>query len=301
MGVGVLLEVILPVFLVGGAGALVGRFSQLDATLLARVVLYLLGPALIFRSLYTSAVVGADVLQIATFVVMLHISLLTVSRILGRALGWEDDTRAAGSLVMTFSNCGTYGLAVLLFAFGEAGFTLGVVYMLTSSLLQATLGVGIGAWRKGMQLRAWLGRAARVPWLYAFLVALLFRTTGWVLPIGVHRGIDLLASAAIPVQLVLLGIQLARVPLRRIAREAVWLTGLKLALPPLLAWSFTAVLGVEGLLRSVLIVEASMPSAINALILSMHFKRRPELAGAVVFLTTVLSLGTLTLILSILN
>lgn len=59
--------------------------------------------------------------------------------------------------------------------------------------------------------------------------------------------------------------------------------------------------GAEGLLRSVLVVEASMPSAINALILSMHFKRRPGLSATVVFLTTLLSLGTLTLTLSILN
>ena len=44
-----------------------------------------------------------------------------------------------------------------------------------------------------------------------------------------------------------------------------------------------------------------MPSAIDALILPMHFKRRPELSATVVFLTTVLSLGTITLTLSILN
>jgi predicted permease len=298
---GVLFEVILPIFLVGAAGALIGRLTRLDATLLTRIVLYLLGPALIFRSLYTSTVAGQDVLRIAAFVLILQASMLVVSRILGRALGWEDDTRAAGALVMTFANCGTYGLAVLLFAYGEVGFTLGVVFMLTSSFLQATLGVGIGAWHRGMRLRTWIGQAARVPWLYAFLLALLFRTTGWVLPVGVYRGIDLLASAAIPVQLILLGVQLARVPLRGVAREAVWLTALKLALPPFLAWGLTTMLGVEGLLRSVLIVEASMPSAINALILSMHFKRRPELAATVVFLTTLLSLGSLTLILSILN
>ena len=297
----VLFEVILPIFLVGGAGVVVGRLTRLDATLLMRVVLYLFGPALIFRSLYTSAVAGGDVLRIAAFVVILQVALLVVSRVLGRAFKWDDDTRATGSLVMTFANCGTYGLAVLLFAYGDAGFTLGVVYMLTSSLMQATLGVGIGAWRKGTRIGAWLGQAARVPWLYAFLLALLVRAVNWELPSGVYRGIDLLASAAIPVQLVVLGIQLARAPIRGVAKEAVWLTGLKLALPPLLAWGLTVLLGVEGLLRSVLIVQASMPSAINALILSMHFNRRSELAATVVFLTTVLSLGTLTLILSILN
>ena len=296
-----LFEVILPIFLVGGTGVIVGRLTRLDATLLTRVVLYLLGPALIFRSFYTSAVAGEDVLRIAAFVLILQITLLIVSRFLGWLLRWDHDTRAAGSLVLTFANCGIYGLAVLLFAYGEAGFTLGVVFMLASSLLQATLGVGIGAWHRGMNLRSWLAKAVRVPWLYAFLLAFLFRMTGGELPVGVYRGIDLLASAAIPAALILLGIQLARVPLRGVAREAVWLTGLKLALPPFLAWGLTALLGVQGLLRSVLIVEASMPSAINALILSMHFNRRPELAATVVFLTTVLSLGTLTLILSILN
>jgi predicted permease len=298
---GVLFEVILPIFLVAGAGYLLGRLSRLDATLLTRVVLYLLGPALIFRSLYASTVAGEDVLRIAGFVVILQVALFAVSRGLGRALDWEDDTRAAGSLVMTFANCGTYGLPVLLFAYGEAGFTLGIVYMLTSSLLQATLGVGIGAWHKGTRIRTWLGQAARVPWLYAFLLALLVRAIGWDLPGGVYRGVDLLASAAIPVQLIVLGIQLARVPLRGVAREAVWLTGVKLVAPPLLAWGLAALLGAEGLLRSVLIVEASMPSAINSLILATHFNRRPQLAATVVFLTTVISLGSLTVILSILN
>ena len=297
----VLLEVILPIFLVGGAGAVLGRVTRLDAMLLTRVAMYLLGPALIFRSLTVSVVAGSDVLRIAAFVIILQVVLFALSRLVGRWQRWEDDARAAGSLVLTFSNCGTYGLAVLLFAYGEAGFTLGIVFMLTGVVMQATLGVGIGAWHRGMKLRTWLGRAARVPWLYAILLSVLFRSTGWELPLGIFRGIDLLADAAIPVQLVLLGIQLARVPRRAIAREALWLTGLKLAIPPLLGWGLTALFGVEGLLRSVLIVQSSMPSAINALILSMHFNRKPELAATVVFLTTVLSFGTLTAVLSLLN
>jgi predicted permease len=275
----VLLEVILPIFLVAGAGVLIGCLSRLDPTLPTRIVLYLLVPSLIFRSLYTATIAGQDVLQIAAFVVILQIALLLVSRILGRALRWDEDTRAAGSLMMTFTNGGVYGLAVL----------------------RETLGVGIAAWRKGMHIRSWAAQALRVPWLYALLVALVFRATGWELHVGLCRGIDLLASAGMPVALIVLGIRLSRVPLRGIAREAVWPTGLKLALPPLLAWRFTGMLGVEGLLRSVLIAEASMPSAINALILSMHFNRRPELAATVLFLTTALSLGTLTLILSVLN
>jgi len=297
----ILFDVILPVFLVGGAGAVVGRVTRLDSTLLTRIVLYLLVPALIFRSFYTSAVPSADVLRVAAFVVILQAVLLAVSRGLGRLRGWDGDTQAAGSMMLAFANCGIYGLAVLQFAYGDAGFALGVVYMLTSSMLQATLGVGIAAWHKGMRVRTWAKQVVRVPWLYAFLIAVVFRHTGWGIPTGIYRGIDLLASAAIPVQLIVLGVQLARVPLRGIVRDSVWLTGAKLLIPPLLAWGLTAILGVGGLLRSVLIVEASMPSAVNSLILAMHFDRKPELAASIVFLTTVLSLGTLTVVLSLLS
>lgn len=71
--------------------------------------------------------------------------------------------------------------------------------------------------------------------------------------------------------------------------------------PTALRVGLTAMLGIGGLLRSVLIVEVSMPNAIDALILSMHFNWRPELTATVVFLTTLLSLGALTLIPSVLN
>mgnify|MGYP001105995020 CR=1 FL=1 len=297
----ILIEVILPIVLVVGAGTAIGRTMRLDATLLSRIILYLLGPALIFRSLVESTVALEDVLRITVFVVLIQVLLWLVSRGIGRVAAWDDDTRAAGSLVLTFSNCGNYGLAVLLFAYGEAAFTLGVVYMLASILMQATLGVGVGSWRHGMSWRAWIAQVGRVPWLYAFVLSLVVYVAGWQVPTGIYRAIDLLASAAIPAQLILLGIQLARVPLHAIAGEAIVLTALKLTLPPLLAWGLTVLLGVGGLTQAVLILEASMPSAINAMILSMHFGRRPELAATVVFLTTVLSVGSITLLLSVLN
>ncbi|MFC2081886.1 AEC family transporter [Candidatus Bipolaricaulota bacterium] len=297
----VLVEVILPILLVVVAGFVYGRVTCREPKLLVDLAFYLLTPALIFRSVYTSTVAGGHLLTIALFVLLLQAVLFAFSRVGGRLLKWDGDTRAAGSLVMTFANSGIYGLPVLLFAFGEQGFHFGVVYMLASMFLQATLGVGIASWRGVKDVVRWIGRVLRVPWLYVFAVALLLRAFEWRLPEGAFKAVDLLASAAIPLQLLLLGVQLARIPVRRIASEAVWLAGWKLLIPPLLAWGLTSALGVDGLLRSVLIVEASMPAAINAMILSMHYKREPELVATVVLVTTALSLVTLTILLSILT
>ena len=297
----ILFDVVLPIFLVAGCGFLLARFARLHTTALTPVVIYLLGPALIFRSLYESVVQWEDVVLIAGFVVVLQICLLLISRLLGRVLRWDSETRAVGSLTLTFANCGTYALPVLLFAYGEKGFAFGIIFLLTSSFMQATVGVGIASWQEGIRVSSWIGRIARVPWIYALLAAMLVRIANWQMPLGLYRAIELLASATIPVELVLLGMQLSRVPLRTMGREAVWLTAMKLLLPPFLAWGISTALGATGLLQAVLIVQASMPSAINSLILSMHFRRKPELAAAVVFATTILSIGTLTAILSFLR
>lgn len=54
-------------------------------------------------------------------------------------------------------------------------------------------------------------------------------------------------------------------------------------------------------MRSVLIVEASTPAAVNSLILSLQYNRRPDLVSPVVFLTTIGNLATMGALLSLLR
>lgn len=298
---GILLDVILPVFLVGGCGYLVGRSARTDPVVLTRIVFYLLGPALIFRSIYTSTVSFDSVLSIGVFIILIQGVLFAVSRVVGRVRKWDGDSQAAGSVVLMFANCGNYGLPVLLFAFGEEGFALGIIYVLISGMMQATLGIGVASWHKGASWKHGLLQVLRVPYLYAFLLALLLRSATIELPQSLFRAVDLLAQAAIPGQLLMLGIQLSRVRLHHFGVDSIFLSVLKLTIPPILGWAVTSVLGITGLLQAVLIVEASMPSAVNALILATHFRRNVELAATTVFLSTIMSLVTITVLLSILR
>lgn len=75
------------------------------------------------------------------------------------------------------------------------------------------------------------------------------------------------------------------------------LNALKLTIPPLLGWGLTRLLGVEGLLRSVLIAEAGMLSAVNALILATKYRSNAEVTATTVFVSTIFSLGTIALLL----
>ena len=297
----ILLNVILPVFLVGGSGYLVGRSVRSEPIVLIRIIFYLLTPGLIFRSIYTSTISVESALSIAGYVILIQLSMFAISRFIGRVRQWDADSQAAGSLVLLFANCGNYGLPVMLFAFGEEGFAFGVIFVMVSIMMQATIGISVASWHKGATWKQGLTRVLRYPHLYAFLLAVVLRSTSIELPQSLFRSVDLLAQAAIPGQLLMLGIQLSRVRLHHFGVDSILLSSIKLLIPPFLGWAITSMLGITGLLQAVLIAQASMPSAVNSLILATQFRRNPKLAATVVLVSTVFSLVTITLLLTLLS
>ncbi len=293
----VLINVIVPVIIVAGAGFMFARLTRFDVASLTKLTFYVLSPALIFNSMLNPAISATTLANVALFVVIVHSTLLLLAAIGVRWTDWDADTRTAAILSFSLNNCGNYGLPVLLFAFGEAGFTIGVVYMVVHLTYQILFGVGIASWRKGMSIRSLLRRIISVPWLYAVILAAVIRLTSFDLPAAIGRPVALLADAAIPVQLILLGMSLATARVGSLLRQAVPISLAKLVIPPLLAWGVTAALGFHGLLRAVMIIEASTPTAVNALILSLQYKRRSELSASVVLLTTIGGVGVTSLLL----
>ncbi len=290
-------NVVVPVIIIAGVGFIFARLTRIDTKPLTQLSFYILSPVLIFHSLLNRSISMSDLSDLAVFVLITQ-SLLTIIGALGvRWTGWDADSKASAMLSLTFNNCGNYGLAILLFAFGDAGFTLGVLYMIVHVIYQIVVGVGIASWRKGMKLRNLVVTILKVPWLYAVLMVVAVRLLHLEIPTAIARPVELVAGATIPIQLLLLGISLSRVRLGSLLRQAVPISLAKLILPPLLAWGLTALLGIEGLLRAVLILQASTPTAVNALILSLQYERRSELTASVVLITTVGALGVTSLLL----
>jgi len=290
-------DVTLPVFLVAGIGYAAGRLSSLDIRSIGSLVFVVFGPALIFRSVYTANLASDHAGRIILFVALLHIALFVAARVLARLRSWDEDTAAVAGLAVTLGNYGTYALPVILFAFGEAGLDHAVIFFVSSVLIQATLGVGVAAWRRGQPPWRALGSIFRVPWVYAFLVAFVMRLAGWQLPEALLRPMELVAAGAIPMQLLLLGMELSRLNLRAMQWKTLEISLVRVLLAPAVAIALSAAIGLIPAVAAIVIVQASMPSAINSMILAVRYERRPELAAGVVLVTTVLSLGTLTLVL----
>lgn len=295
-----ILEVLGPTFLLVAVGYLLGRFGRLPARPFAEASFWILSPALIFETLRTAQLPAQDALLVALFVLTHYGLMFLLSLPFGRKLFPTDsDARRATSLLLTFGNCGNLGLPILLFAFGTRGKDVGVIFLATNTVLLATLGVGIAAWRGRLDLRALARQALLVPWPYAVALAVGVRAAqAW--PTVLARASGLLAEAAIPVFLLLLGLELASVNLQAVGRPGVYLALTRLAVASLLAWVLTPLFTGDPVVRGSLVIEGSVPSAVNAYILAAQYRRRPDLAATVLLLSTLFSLATLSLTLFLL-
>jgi predicted permease len=284
---------ILPIFLIAGVGYLLANRLQASVKTLAHVVFYALAPCLAFRMLVTSSISGPDAGRMALLAVLVTLVMGVLARIAAMPLRLNRAELSAFLLVVMFSNGGNYGLPVVLFAFGNDALAGATVYFVTSSILTYTVGVFLAASGRRSVSRALMG-VTKIPAIYGIAAAALVLATGLSIPVTFARPIQLLGDAAIPIMILVLGMQLghATVPERPIIVMAA--VGLSLVAAPLVAIALTGLLGLAGGARQAGVVLASMPTAVITTILAVEFEVAPTFVTNVVFITTLLSPLTLT-------
>ena len=294
----VLLNVVLPVFLVAGVAALAQTRLRLDVQTVSRATFYLFAPCLVFDGLVSSDISGAEFGQIALTVLLITLALGLLGVVAARMLRLAGPTRAAFLVAILLMNAGNYGLPVSLFAFGEAGLARASLYFTVSALLSASLGVYLSASGRASAWTA-LRRVAGVPLAYAAILGLFLSFAGLAVPEPLGKAIHLLGQASVPAMLVVLGVKLAET--LQSQRQGLNLAALgtvviaRLALAPALAWGIGGGVGLQGLARDVTVLESAMPTAVISTILATEFDSDPSFAAMCVLVTTLGSLGSLTL------
>jgi hypothetical protein len=164
--------------------------------------------------------------------------------------------------------------------------------------LNNTLGVAVASAGKASLATAFRN-SLQVPVLYAAVAGLLLNQMGGEIPTPIFRAVDLMANAAVPGMLALLGVQLRASPLFQ-GQGVIWRSSaVRLVASPLLAVGLCALLAIGGIERDVLILQAAMPTAVMGAVLATEYDTAPQLVAAVIFMTTLLSMGTLSVVLGL--
>lgn len=296
----ILINIITPIVLVAGVGYLLAKRIGLEARPLSRTMLYFFTPALVFTSIY-KANLNAEYISIAVFAVAITGIMVVVSWGLARLMRYDRLTSAAFMLGVIFVNAGNYGLPLILFAFGEEGLARAAFYFTMSAIFTQTLGIFVAASGHASARDAFLN-VFKLPLVYAVALGLVFNLAHITLPEFLMKSVNLAKDGAVPVMLVILGIELARVTLEDNHLPVIGLaTFAKLVIVPLLSFPLAALMGMTGVTRAVCIIESSMPTAVMASIVAVEFDARPKIVTGIIFASTLASIVTLTILLGILR
>jgi predicted permease len=141
----------------------------------------------------------------------------------------------------------------------------------------------------------------KIPAVYAVALALLFIFFQWELPLPLHRSVSLLANAAIPSMLVVLGLQLQKNHHTYNFQALSLANGMRLLGGVVVGFALAGILGLNGMAYNAGVLQSSMPTAVLSTILATEYDVEPTFVTTAVFSSTILSPLTLTPLLMLLG
>jgi predicted permease len=291
---------LLPVFAIAGVGFVLARFAGVQVQTVSRLTFHALAPALVFNILATSTADSGQVGRIALFYALVAISAATMARLVAIPLRLDRRALTAFLLVVICSNSGNYGLPVTLLAFGREALGFASVYFVSSSIFTYTGGVFLAASGKRSVRDALVG-VASIPAVYGAAAAALTLALGIQLPGAITAPVTLLSDAAVPMMILVLGMQLERAAWPERPGVVAAAVLVSLVLTPLVALGVAQLVGLQGAAFQAGVLQASMPTAVITTILAVEFDVLPDFVTSVVFVSTLLSPLTVTLMIAYLQ
>jgi hypothetical protein len=333
----VLTNVILPVFFIIFLGFLLRKLGKVDLKTFSRAQLYILSPALAFMSLAKPEADTGLLLRVLVFVICVEAVLLGLTLGIGLMMKRGRAERQAMMLASILMNTGFYGIPVCVLAFGDWGLVYATIYMVASSITQSTLGIFLASAGHGSAKEA-IANVFKTPLLWSIVAARLLVSVDALPPPPLMKMIDMLGASAIPIGLILLGMQLESiwlesaawraslagrvadfsigenhegpaaggtcepgpggvVELRRDIGGGVVSAAIRIVGGLVVSYALIQLFHFSANMNQVLIVESSMPTAVNAIVFATEYNCRPRLVAVGILASTLASIVSITLIL----
>ncbi|MBN2582291.1 MAG: AEC family transporter [Planctomycetes bacterium] len=313
------LEIILPVLVMAGVGFLVGWRRMVEPEPIAKVYMTIFAPALAFCSVVNAELTAERLGQVFLFCFTSVAILYLLSQAVSRLMGHDRGMRGAFINSVVIYNSANYGLPVQELAFPQSpaggagiyGSAIQPIILLTQNIVGFTLGA-FNAASDSPSLLSTLKRVVLMPLTWGVIIGLAVRACGLTVQ-DLQQHVPMIwqplvyfRNALVPVALLSLGVQLSRVRihgkvlnisvgvfLRLIVGPLVGLC-VGLGLRALGAYLGSSLLVIENRLLAILVVSLSFPTAVFSAVLATEFRNHPDYAAATVFVSTVLSIVTVT-------
>jgi malonate transporter len=301
-------NVIFPVFAIALAGYLLARLGVLrppDVTGLAAYVFNIAAPVLLFHSL-ARLEIPAEINW--GYLLAYYLAAFAVYGLGMLVSRWRfrhsRPEQGVFGMAAAYSNTLLIGLPVVVGAFGdEALLPILLIISPHAMLLSLTVvtiaesGAGDGRQRR-QALQNTARRMLVNPIILGVAAGLVFNRLGLTLPGVLAETTELVGQSLLPCALIMLGASLTQYRLREYSQEAWVLVALKLLAQPLLVGLLlTFVFPVSPLWTAVAILTAGLPIGITVTTFAYRYQACIPSVAAATLLSTVLALGSLTVML----
>ncbi len=285
------LEIVAPVFLLAAIGFVWVKVGlEYRIQFVTRLAMTMGVPCLIFVSLMQTQIDPAALTALSAATVMAYGGVTLACLLLVHVLRLERRTYAAP---LIFGNTGNLGLPLALFAFGEVGFSYAIIVFAIMAIWSFTYGISLVAGSGA------LTKVLREPLVWATLLGGVFMVQGWETPTALTNTLELIGQMAIPLMLITLGVAVARLSPKGLARAAV-LSALKLGICAGIAWLVGRQFQLEPVAFGVLVLQVATPVAVTSYMLAEKYGAAAEDVAGLVVASTLMSVAALPLLLAVL-
>lgn len=284
----VIVNTILPIFLIIAAAMLVARFKQLDVRTFSRANIYLFGPALILSSISASDLGPAELGVVALGAMFFCILMAVIGSLIARGLHYPRAIAASFVLSAFIMNSVNFGFPFIEFAVGPAGLDVAIPFFVGQVLVAYLIGTYVAS-RGRSSWKVAVRNVLTLPTPYAFVLAMILNISNTPLPDPIFRAADVMGKGVVPTALVILGLQLGSARLRGLWRPILTATFTRFVIGAGMALGVAALFGWAGLTRQVFVLEASMPAGVLSGVLATEFGGDAEYSAGIILVTTLLS------------
>jgi len=283
-----ILNIVLPVFLITLIGYLFGKIKKINLTAINDFVIYVSTPCLILSSLTEEPIEISLAGKVFVAVIGVILGCLIIGFLAVKVLNLRTKVYLPTVL---FANTGNMGLPLVLFAFGDLGFNVGILYMISTTILHYSLGIMILNYGKSPL------EVFRLPLIYSAVLGVAFSVMGWNMPTAIHNGIDLLGEASIPTMTFALGYKLSEVKLTDLKRSFLF-GGLRVGAGFIFGLVVVKMLDLSGVIASVVILQSAMPPAVFNFVLAEKYKQDSQVVASIIMAGTLISIITTPIIIA---
>jgi malonate transporter and related proteins len=300
---------VLPVFiliLLGWLAAKSGLLKAETGDALGEFVFKIAVPMLIFRTLATAHFEGVSPFRLWSAYFIGVAITWTAGHLVARHVFKRDAKIAViAGMSASFANNVFIGLPLVSHIVGQDGLVaisillaihLPVMMIVGTVLMEGAVARVDGTAKRsvGAVLKQVGSNLVRNPLVIALTLGLIFNLSGLTMNAPIGMVVDQIAASASPAALVSIGMALTRYPIKGDFGLSSSVTALKLFLLPAAVYGASRVLALPADWAAALVLTASVPTGINAWLISQRFRSGQSLSASVISITTAFGVASVT-------